>query len=233
MSRRRSRRTSPRRAPRRGGAGSRRRSRHGWDRIQVPPALLAILAVVALRAGEAERALLEDRVLSVPSREARAEPLADITELPQAVFQPAEPGGPLTFRAHHSSFATPCSQPHRALITSPGWGESEQRFGGTPRDVGGGLVTPRAWQPNLISDSSTHAAFYPTATDFIGQQVRRFAGGEPKPRPQSRRASQLPRSGRCGGHPPAQTMKQVGQVPDRWPRRRKGGLDDAALPEHQ
>src|SRR5215472_11156256 len=125
------------------------------DGIEVPPVLLDILAVVALRAGEPERALLQDRVLPVPQRQGQAQPLVDVAEpgqpvfpppvspgprvimrqvvprvavgtvvlpdraplpladvrpppvplpgLQQPVLQPAEPGDPITLRAHHHS----------------------------------------------------------------------------------------------------------------------------------
>jgi hypothetical protein len=48
--------------------------------VQVPPVLFDVLAVVALRAGEPERALLQDRVAPVPQRQAQAQPLVDVAE---------------------------------------------------------------------------------------------------------------------------------------------------------
>ena len=42
------------------------------QRVQVPPVLLDILAVIALRAGQPERPLLQDRILAVPQRQAQA-----------------------------------------------------------------------------------------------------------------------------------------------------------------
>ena len=58
------------------------------DRIEVPPVVLGVLAVVALGAGEAEHPLLEDRVVAVPQRQAQAEPLLDVGEAGHAVLAP-------------------------------------------------------------------------------------------------------------------------------------------------
>src|SRR4029077_10022382 len=65
-----------------------------WQCVEVPPVLLDILAVVALCAGQAERALLEDRVPAVPQRQAEAEPLLDVAEAGQAVLAPSIGTGP-------------------------------------------------------------------------------------------------------------------------------------------
>ena len=59
------------------------------QRVEVPPVLLRVLAVVALAAGEAEDALLQDRVAAVPEREREAEPLLDVREPGQPVLAPA------------------------------------------------------------------------------------------------------------------------------------------------
>ena len=61
-------------------------------RVQVPPVLLDILAVITLRVRQAERPLLQDRVPPVPQRQGQAQPLLDIAEPGQAVLTP--PVGP-------------------------------------------------------------------------------------------------------------------------------------------
>ena len=58
------------------------------ERVEVPPVLLRVLAMVALIAGEPEDPLLEDRIASVPQRERQAEPLLDVGEAGQAVLPP-------------------------------------------------------------------------------------------------------------------------------------------------
>ena len=57
--------------------------------VEVEVALLHVLAVVALRTGEAEEALLEDRVLPVPQRQGEAEPALAVGDAEQAVLAPA------------------------------------------------------------------------------------------------------------------------------------------------
>src|SRR5262249_17373220 len=57
--------------------------------VEVPPVLLGVLAVVALVAGQAEDALLQDRVAAVPERERETEPLLDVREPGEAVLAPA------------------------------------------------------------------------------------------------------------------------------------------------
>src|SRR5580704_1082627 len=64
------------------------------DRVQIPPVLLDVLAVVALRPGQPERPLLEDRVAAVPQRQPQAQPLLDVAEAGQAVLTPAVRTGP-------------------------------------------------------------------------------------------------------------------------------------------
>ena len=58
------------------------------DGVQVPPVLLDVLAVVALRAGQPERPLLQDRVAPVPQGQGQAQPLLDVTEPGQPVLSP-------------------------------------------------------------------------------------------------------------------------------------------------
>ena len=58
-------------------------------RVEVPPVLLGVLAVVPLGAGEAEDALLQDRVAAVPEREREAERLAVVADAGEAVLAPA------------------------------------------------------------------------------------------------------------------------------------------------
>ena len=63
-------------------------------RVQVPPVLLDVLAVVALRAGQPERPLLQDRIPPVPQRQGKAQPLLDIAEPGQAILPPPVRPGP-------------------------------------------------------------------------------------------------------------------------------------------
>src|SRR5262249_20851299 len=58
-------------------------------RVEVPPLLLDVLAVVPLRAGQAERALLQDRVAAVPERERETEVLPVVADAREAVLVPA------------------------------------------------------------------------------------------------------------------------------------------------
>jgi hypothetical protein len=58
-------------------------------RVEVVVQLLAVLAVVALVAGNAEHALLEDRVLGVPERDGEAEVLVVVGDAREAVLAPA------------------------------------------------------------------------------------------------------------------------------------------------
>ena len=57
--------------------------------VEVPPVLLDVLAVVALRVGQAEHPLLEDRVLAVPQREREAQPVEDVGDAGHPVLVPA------------------------------------------------------------------------------------------------------------------------------------------------
>jgi hypothetical protein len=56
--------------------------------VQVEVVLLDVLAVVALVAGQAEQALLEDRIAAVPQREGEAQLLATIGDAREPVFVP-------------------------------------------------------------------------------------------------------------------------------------------------
>ena len=58
-------------------------------RIEIPPVLLGVLAVVALVPRQPEDALLQDRVAAVPERKPEAEELLDVGEPGQAVLAPA------------------------------------------------------------------------------------------------------------------------------------------------
>src|SRR5690348_6912480 len=58
-------------------------------RIQVEPVLFRVLAVVALVAGQAEDALLEDRVLAIPERQCEAKRLSVVTDAGEAILVPS------------------------------------------------------------------------------------------------------------------------------------------------
>src|SRR4029077_19378725 len=63
--------------------------RAAGHRVQVPPVLLDVLAVVALAVGQPEHPLLEDRVLAVPQRERQAQPLLIVGDARDSVLAPA------------------------------------------------------------------------------------------------------------------------------------------------
>ena len=63
-------------------------------RVDVPPVFLGVLTVVALRAGQAEDALLEDRVDSVPERERETEELVIVTDPAKTFLAPAKGARP-------------------------------------------------------------------------------------------------------------------------------------------
>src|SRR5207249_8524636 len=65
--------------------------RGGGRRVVVEVALLHVLAVVALGAGEAEQPLLQDRVATVPERDGEAEAALAVREAEQPVLAPAVP----------------------------------------------------------------------------------------------------------------------------------------------
>src|SRR5262249_10229630 len=58
-------------------------------RIEIVVELLHVLAVVSLRAGQPEEALLQDRVASVPQRQREAEPALAVGDPQQPVLAPA------------------------------------------------------------------------------------------------------------------------------------------------
>ena len=73
--------------------------RVGRRRVDVEVVLLHVLAVVPLAVGEAERALLEDRVPLVPEGEGEAQALLVVGEAAEAVFTPpVGPGAGLVVR---------------------------------------------------------------------------------------------------------------------------------------
>src|SRR5438876_982703 len=63
--------------------------RGGGRRVEVEVALLHVLAVVALGAGEAEEPLLQDRVATVPERDGEAEPAFAVGDPEEPVLAPA------------------------------------------------------------------------------------------------------------------------------------------------
>ena len=56
--------------------------------VEVEVVLLDILAVIALAVGQAEQALLEDRVAAVPQREGKAQTLLLVADAGDAVLAP-------------------------------------------------------------------------------------------------------------------------------------------------
>lgn len=61
----------------------------GRGRIEVPPIVLGVLAVVALGSGQPEHALLEDGVLSVPKGQREAQVLIPVADSGESVIAPA------------------------------------------------------------------------------------------------------------------------------------------------
>src|SRR5262249_53922921 len=61
--------------------------------VEVPPVLLGVLSVVALGAGEAEAALFQDGIGTVPEREREAEPLPVVADAGEPVLVPAVDAG--------------------------------------------------------------------------------------------------------------------------------------------
>src|SRR6478609_4560565 len=57
--------------------------------VREPPVLLDVLPVIALRAGQAEHPLLQDRVPAVPQRQRHAQLLPDVAHAGHAVLAPA------------------------------------------------------------------------------------------------------------------------------------------------
>src|SRR5205814_469365 len=58
-------------------------------RVEVVIELLHVLAVIALRAGQTEESLLQNRIFAVPECEREAKPALSIRNTKQAVFAPA------------------------------------------------------------------------------------------------------------------------------------------------
>jgi hypothetical protein len=67
--------------------------RVGRSAVEVEVVLLDILSVIALAVGQPEQALLQDRVLSIPEGERKAEPLLVIRNAGQPVLAPAVGAG--------------------------------------------------------------------------------------------------------------------------------------------
>ena len=63
------------------------------QRVEVPPVLLHVLAVVALRAGQTEHPLLQDRIPAVPQCQGHAQFLAHVGDAGHAVLTPAVRAG--------------------------------------------------------------------------------------------------------------------------------------------
>src|SRR5205807_56365 len=57
--------------------------------VDVPIQLFSVLAVVALRPGHAEKALLQNRITPIPKREGKAEPLLEIGDSADPILAPA------------------------------------------------------------------------------------------------------------------------------------------------
>jgi hypothetical protein len=59
-----------------------------WRAVEVEIIFLDVLAVIALAIGQAEQPLLENRVLAVPQRHGKAQPLMVVTETGETVLAP-------------------------------------------------------------------------------------------------------------------------------------------------
>src|SRR5678816_2631356 len=57
--------------------------------IQIPPILLHILAMISLRTGKAEHALLQDRINAIPQRQRQTQIMMNIRQPRHTVFIPA------------------------------------------------------------------------------------------------------------------------------------------------
>src|SRR5262245_40802798 len=57
--------------------------------IEIEVALLHVLAMIALGAGQTEEALLEDRIAAVPQSQSKAQPTLAVADAEQTVFAPA------------------------------------------------------------------------------------------------------------------------------------------------
>src|SRR5262249_5308213 len=66
----------------------------GRRRVKIKVVLFDVLAVVGFAVGQAEKALFENRVLAVPQRQRKTEPLVVVGKTGQAVLAPAISAGP-------------------------------------------------------------------------------------------------------------------------------------------
>src|SRR3984893_8864622 len=66
----------------------------GRRAVDLEVVFLDVLAVVPLAVGQADQALFEDRVLAVPQRHGKAQPLMVVPEARKAVFAPVIGAGP-------------------------------------------------------------------------------------------------------------------------------------------
>src|ERR1700730_801999 len=66
----------------------------GRRAVDLEVVFLDVLAVVPLAVGQADQALFEDRVLAVPQRHGKAQPLMVVAEARKAVFAPVIGAGP-------------------------------------------------------------------------------------------------------------------------------------------
>src|SRR5262249_39509619 len=57
--------------------------------VEIEVAFLAVLAMIAFRAGQTKQALLEDRILAVPQRQGKAQAALPVADPQQAVLAPA------------------------------------------------------------------------------------------------------------------------------------------------
>jgi hypothetical protein len=57
--------------------------------VEIPPILLDVLAVVSLRSGEAEHALFQDRVNTVPKSQGQTKIMVNVRKTGHAVFVPS------------------------------------------------------------------------------------------------------------------------------------------------
>jgi hypothetical protein len=61
--------------------------------VEIPPILLDVLAVVSLRSGEAEHALFQDRVNTVPKSQGQTKIMVNVRKTGHAVFVPSVGSG--------------------------------------------------------------------------------------------------------------------------------------------
>ena len=63
--------------------------RGGRRGVEVPPVFLGVLAVIALAVAQAEDALFQERVATVPERQRETQPLIDVADAGESVLVPA------------------------------------------------------------------------------------------------------------------------------------------------